>query len=149
LPCEGATLVIDGIESVYTTDEARCNVSFSAAGTYIVSAKKGATNTLDAAYCKVVVTDADPATVNHLDGLVVSSGINNLTLSPEFIAHTLNYRLSVPYETYSINITPIAALGAITINSDPVASGNSQSVILLVGAISYKLHWILQLHINL
>ncbi len=149
-PCEGATLVIDGIESVYTTDASGdVTLSFSAAGTYIVSAKKGATNTLDAAYCKVVVTDADPATVNHLDGLVVSSGINNLTLSPEFIAHTLNYRLSVPYETYSINITPIAALGAITINSDPVASGNSQSVNLLVGsniiqitldsAVTYKL----------
>jgi Cadherin-like beta sandwich domain len=99
--------------------------------TVLVTAQDGTTTQ---AYT-ITVNRASPASSNNaaLSNLAVSAG----TLTPSFVATTLNYSDAVPNATASITVTPTAADANATIqaNGIAVASGSASGAIALsVGA---------------
>jgi len=70
----------------------------------------------------------------NLAGLEISEG----TLSPSFSANTTGYNVDVPYDTTGIYVTPTVAgiNAAVTVNDEPVDSGEESSFIPLTFAIT-------------
>ena len=125
-----ATITVNGspIISGSSSGSISLNVGDNLITTVVVSQDTTVTNTY------TLTVTRNPASTNaYLTNLVASAG----TFSPTFASGTFSYSDSVPYSATNLTVTPTSADGTatITVNGNPVASGNpSGATSLNVGA---------------
>jgi hypothetical protein len=76
------------------------------------------------------------------DAYLLSLGITDGTLSPDFVNTHHGYTVSVPNSVSTFGVTPTAESGtykSITVNSNPVTSGSTYSTSIPVGATAFTI----------
>ncbi len=104
VPCSGATITIDDVESGYQTDDdGQATIYFTSPGSHTLSAVKysGETNTIARSYCLVTVTGSGMVDENRLSQLAVSL---TPSFTPEFTSLLKGYELEVDDSVSAFNL---------------------------------------------